>query len=152
MILLVGIGTLLAGIVMVLRHLHVWRLAVNSGPEGTQRRFLRLQLRRRILTSSCISVLGFIIALLHFLDYWRGNLSGSLILVSCALALVFMIFVLAMLDFVASTSALRPHKESARKAAEELAREYIRLRRKRDGQDAANTPEKPETDSAKDSL
>lgn len=130
MILLVGVTTLMAGIVLILRHLHIWRKQIDVGVEPDVRRFLGRQLRRRTLTSTCIAVLGFTIALLHFRDFWQGRPGAPIILVSCALTLTFMIFVLAVLDFAASTSALRTEKGKSREAAEELAREYLRQRAK----------------------
>jgi hypothetical protein len=130
MILLVGVTTLLSGIILVLRHLHVWRKQIDSGVEPDMRTFLGRQLRRRTLTSTCIAVLGFTIALMHFTDYWRARPGSYAILVSCSLTLVFMIFVLAMLDMVATTSTLRAQKGETRKAAEELAKEYLRQRNK----------------------
>ncbi len=148
MILFVGVTTLLAGIILVLRHLHVWRKQIDGDVELEMRKFLGQQLRRRILTSTCIAVLGFTIALLHFTDFWRARPGGWPILLSCALTLIFMIFVLASLDFVASSSALRAQKVETRKAAEELAREYLRQRAKLKP-DSSDQPTRP--DSSKES-
>jgi uncharacterized membrane protein len=130
MILAVGMATMLSGIILVLRHLHVWRQQVDADPPRDMRSFLGKQLRRRTLTSSCIAVLGFTIAALHFTDFWRQRPGGYAILISCAMTLIFMILVLAMLDFAASTSALRSQKEETRRAAEAMAQEYVRLRAK----------------------
>lgn len=140
MILLVGIATCLGGIILVLRHLHVWRLQLNANDDPRARRFFNRQLRRRVLTSSCIAVLGFIIALLHFTDYWRDRPSAWVILVSCALALVFMIFVLASMDFLTVSHVLRTQRLQTREAAEELAREYTRLREKSSSADPEGSP------------
>lgn len=148
MILLVGVTTFLSGIVLVLRHLHVWRKQIDKGVEPDMRQFLGRQLRRRCLTSSCIAVLGFTITLMHFKEYWRLKPGSYTILVSCSLTLIFMIFVLAMLDMVASSSALRAQKGESRKAAEALAKEYLRQRNKL--KPGAGDPPPP-SDSDKDS-
>ena len=130
MILIVGVITLLSGIVLVLRHLHVWRKQIDNGVEPDMRKFFGRQLRRRCLTSSCIAVLGFTITLMHFKEFWRVKPGSYTILISCSLTLIFMIFVLAMLDLVVSSSALRAQKGESRKAAEALAKEYLRQRNK----------------------
>ncbi len=132
MILVVGIATFVGGIVLVLRHLHVWRRQVDATEDPRARRIFARQLRRRCLTSTCIAVLGFVIALLHFKDYWSdGRESGYVILVSCALTLIFMIFVLASLDFLAVSHLVRSQRSRTRESAEELAREYHRLQKKK---------------------
>ena len=104
MILFVGVTTLLSGIILILRHLHVWRKQIDSGVEPEMGKFLGRQLRRRCLTSSCIAVLGFTIALMHFNAFWKVRPGSFTILVSCSLTLIFMIFVMATLDMVASSS------------------------------------------------
>ena len=132
MILFVGVATCVGGIVLVLRHLHVWRRQVDATEDSRVRRYYSRQLRRRCLTSTCIAVLGFVIALLHFKEYWDdGRESGYVILVSCALTLIFMIFVLASLDFLAVSHLVRSQRARTREAAEELAREYHRLQKKK---------------------
>ncbi len=112
MTLLVGVATCLGGVILVLRHLHVWRLQVDATDDSRTRRFFTRQWRRRTLTSTCIAVLGFIIALLHFKEYWRDRPSGYVILISCALTLIFMIFVLASLDFLAASQLVRSQRHS----------------------------------------
>jgi tellurite resistance protein TehA-like permease len=126
--LVVGISTFLAGIILVLRHLHVWRQKTDATDDPVQKRFLWSQLRRRCLTSTCIAILGFIISLFHFREYWMERQTSWLILVYCSLVLTLMIFFLAAFDFLAVSSAMRADREKTSKAARELAREYHRLK------------------------
>ncbi len=131
MILLVGSITCIAGVVLILRHLHLWRQQINATGEPRTHVWLNRQLRRRTLTSTCIAVLGFIIILLHFRAFWENRPTGPVILISCALTLVFMIFVLASLDFLATSTMLRTQRRDASQAAEKLTRDYRRLNKKR---------------------
>ncbi len=128
--LVVGIVTCATGVILVLRHLHVWRQETDKAEDEHKKRFLWNQLRRRVLTSTCIAVLGFVIGLFHFRDYWADRMVSWAILVTCALTLTVMIFFLAMFDMLAVTSAIRTDKESTNDAAKELAREYHRLKKK----------------------
>ena len=70
--LVIGITTCVGGIVLVLRHLHVFRKSTDRTKDANKQRFLLLQLRRRILTSTCIAILGFTISLFYFREYWIG--------------------------------------------------------------------------------
>lgn len=147
MILAVGVATLVAGLLLILRHLHVWRKTIDAGVEAGMRKFLNRQLRRRCLISLCMAVLGFTIAAMHFKEFWKERPAGLPILLSCALALIFMIMVLAFLDFAASATALRSQTSETRAAAEALAKEYVRLRTKKkileqDGKGKKNGSEK----------
>ncbi len=123
---LVGTVTFIAGIILILRHLHVWRHKTDATTDEKEKRFLLLQMWRRSLTSGSIAILGAIIAML----YWpRGALSFT-ILVCCALVLTFMIFLLATLDFLAVTQAFRAEQNKKGEAAKKLVREYHRLKQK----------------------
>ncbi|MGI9515511.1 MAG: hypothetical protein ACR2NP_00565 [Pirellulaceae bacterium] len=144
MILLVGATTFVAGIVLILRHLHVWRKMTDASDDMVQKKYLWSQLRRRTLTSTCITVLGFILMLLHFMEFWRDRPIGFTILVSCMLVLVVMIFVLASFDFLAVSQVARTHQNQNSEAAQELAREYHRLKNKASEQPGTNpSPDNP---------
>ncbi len=149
MTLTVGVVTIAAGLFLILRHLHVWRSKIESGVDSGMRKFLDRQLRRRCLIGLCMAVLGFTIAAMYFKDFWRERPAGLPILLSCSLALVFMIMVLAFLDFAASATALRSQSSETRAAAEALAKEYVRLRTKKKilDQDSSARKKSPEKKS-----
>jgi hypothetical protein len=137
---LVGLATCIAGIILVLRHLHLWRKQTDAASDRSTRTWLNRQLRRRTLTSTCIAVLGFVICLLHFREFWQNRPTGWVILLSCAIALVFMIFVLASLDFLSVSTMLRSQQNATGQAAERLVHEYFRLKRKAAGDGGNNSP------------
>lgn len=128
--LVVGTATCFGGIILVLRHLHVWRQQTDACGDPGKKRFLWNQLRRRALTSTCIAILGFIIALFHFREFWRDRPTSWVILVCCSLVLTVMIFILAVFDMLAVSNAIRSDKEKTSNAAQELAKEYHRLKKK----------------------
>ena len=143
MILLVGATTCIAGIILVLRHLHVWRQKTDATDDPIEKKYLWSQLRRRTLTSTCIAVLGFVIALLHFKEFWLQRPVSYSILVGCTLVLVLMIFILASFDFLAVSAVVRSHKQQSSNAAQELAREYHRLKKKSADQPGDASPDNP---------
>ena len=137
----VGSVTFIAGVILVLRHLHVWRKQSDATDDPARKKFLWSQLRRRTLTSSCIAVLGFIIALFHFREYWRDRPTSWVILVCCSLVLVVMIFILAVLDMIAVSNVIRLEKNKTGDTAKELAQEYHRQKKKaadQSGEPASN--------------
>lgn len=144
LVLLVGVITCAAGIILVLRHLHVWRLETDKTEDNGRKRFLWNQLRRRCLTSTCIAILGFVISLLYFRDYWMDRITSWGILVCCALVLILMIFCLAMFDMLAVSSAMRADRDKTGNAAQELAKEYHRLKQKAAEQSADSSDSAPE--------
>ncbi len=146
MILLVGTVTLIAGTILVLRHLHVWRQKSDASDDPIEKKYLWSQLRRRTLTSTCIAVLGFVLVLLHFKEFWLQRPMGYTILVNCMLVLVFMIFILASFDFLAVSQVMRGHQNKSSEAAQELAREYHRLKKKA----AEQSDSKPTPDNSSD--
>ena len=127
-ILVVGSVTCVGGILLVLRHLHVWRRETDATEDDRKQRFLFNQMRRRVLTSTCIATLGFIIALFHFRSWWMERPNSWVILLCCALLLILMIFFLAAFDMLAVSSELRADRKRTHDAARELAREYHRLK------------------------
>ena len=129
-VLVVGAVTCIGGILLVLRHLHVWRQKTDTSEDPREKRFLFNQMRRRVLTSSCIATLGFILALFHFRGYWMERPTSWMILLCCALLLIVMILFLAAFDILAVSSAMRVDKQRTNDAARELAREYHRLKQK----------------------
>lgn len=131
---IIGVTIFVIGIVLVLRHLHVWRKNTDAADDIKERKYLWSQLRRRVLTSTCISVLGFIIGLMHFREYWRERPTSWFILMLCCIVLSLMILVLATMDFLAVSHAIRREQSSSGKAARELANEYRRLKKKADQQ------------------
>ena len=150
MVLLVGVSTFVAGVILVLRHLHVWRQQTDATESPVEKKFLWAQLRRRALTSTCIAVLGFVIGLLHFREYWRDRPTSWMILICCCLILTLMIFVLASLDFLAVSHAIRREQGNAGEAARELAREYHRLKKQRDEPDQESAAEESRESSGAD--
>ncbi len=139
--LVVGIATCIGGIILVLRHLHVWRQKTDATENPMERRFLWSQLRRRALTSTCIAILGFVIALFYFREYWLDRPTSWLILVCCSLILTVMIFVLATFDLLAVSNAIRADKQKTSEAAREMAREYHRLKKKKSDPAAESSAE-----------
>jgi len=139
--LVVGITTCIGGIILVLRHLHVWRQKTDATEDANEKRFHFSQLRRRALTSTCIAVLGFIISLFYFRDYWRDRPTSWVILVCCSLILIVMIFFLAAFDMLAVSNAIRADKEKTSNAAKELAREYHRMKGKATDQEHERSSE-----------
>lgn len=143
--LVVGTATCISGIVLVLRHLHVWRQKTDASSDPAEQRLLWTQLRRRALTSTCIALLGFILSLFYFREFWLDRPRSWVILVFCALILLLMIFVMAVFDMLAVSNAIRADKTRTSNAAQELAREYHRQKQK-----TTDKPSEPPSDSAHD--
>ena len=134
--LITGAATCMGGIILVLRHIHVWRQKTDESKDASEKNFLFSQMRRRVLTSTCISILGFTIALFHFRDYFTERPISWLILLCCALTLVMMIMFLAAFDLLAVSNAIQIDKKRTGEAARELAKEYHRLKEKAAENDA----------------
>ena len=128
--LITGVATCAGGIVLVLRHLHVWRQKTDASEDAVEKKYLFSQMRRRVLTSTCIAILGFVIALLHFRDYFTERPISWMILLCCALTLIMMIMILATFDLISVTHALKIDKKRTGESARELAKEYHRLKQK----------------------
>ncbi len=139
--LITGIATCAGGIILVLRHLHVWRKKTDESQDAIEKKFLFSQMRRRVLTSTCIATLGFVIALLHFRDYFTERPISWMILLCCALTLIMMIMILATFDLIAVTHAIKIDKNRTGEAARELAKEYHRLKQKAAEKSADRPPE-----------
>ncbi len=114
-----------AGVLLVLRHLHVWRIQTDASKDAKHRRFLKSQMRRRTLTSSAIAVLGLDMAAL----YWIPREPMLFTIIVCfAFLLIFLIFVMASIDFLAVSHAVRLEQSRSDKATQELVREYRRMK------------------------
>ncbi len=140
--LVIGVSAFVGGIILVLRHLHVWRQKTDLTGDLNERKFLFSLFRRRTFCSVCISVLGFVISLFHFRAYWTERPTSWFILMCCALTLTIMIMAMAMFDMLAVSSIVRNEKSKTSSAAKELAREYHRLKEKA-RKSAGETPENP---------
>ena len=126
--LVVGIIITMGGILLVLRHLHVWRQEIDTAQTDQHRRFLKSQIRRRGLTSGSLIGLGMLIASL----YWTwGTTSPILITTQICMVLVLLLLMLGMagLDMLATNYLLRHESRNTVSAAQELAKEYHRLRK-----------------------
>ena len=142
--LVVGIATCFGGIILVLRHLHVWREQTDAAESPEVKRSLWNQLRRRVLTSTCIAILGFVIALFHFREYWVDRPTSWVILVCCSLVLTVMILCLAVFDMLAVSNTIFADKEKTSNAAQELAKEYHRLKQKAADNQETDSGSKPD--------
>ncbi|HMO15133.1 MAG TPA: hypothetical protein PKD64_13100 [Pirellulaceae bacterium] len=136
---LVVLGSLICvgGIILILRHFHVWRKSTDATDDPLGRRYHKSQLRRRCLMSAGIAVLGLIIigfpAAFHFKDPF-----SSAILLLAALSLTVMILLLAGLDMMAAKHFLVREKAKSEDAKHELMKEHERLKQKLKQQESAD--------------
>lgn len=115
-----------AGVLLILRHLHVWRQVVDSNDDEPELQFYTAQLKRRCLSSCGLSMLGVMFASFAFA---RTPLQLS-ILTGGVLLITVMILVLAGLEIFAVRFHLERHRQYAENAKRKLLREHERLKRK----------------------
>ncbi len=126
MIIIVGAVIFAVGVLLVLRHIHVWRQATDSAKDQIERGMLRSQVKRRCLTSTGIAVLGIIYASFA----WAKDPISFSFLVMATLIITVLIFFMAGIDLMATFHMLQRDKHFSQKAKIELLREYDRQKKK----------------------
>ena len=120
----------MAGIILVLRHLHVWRASTDATSDPVKKDVLWVQLRRRSITSGSISAVGLALVTLN----WARDPYIVTALLTLTLILIVLILFMASLDMLSVTFLVRDERRSRHRARDALAREHQRLQKKREQQ------------------
>jgi hypothetical protein len=134
----VGLITLVGGLLLVIRHFHVFRLQFDQATDVHERRYLVSQVRRRALTGLAIAVLGVVLCCI---PWFRDPVSFTLFVIA-ALVLLLVIGTLAMLDLLAVRLEMSQRRELSDAAQLAMKRYAERLKEQKNA--AQRPPSDPE--------